>query len=1025
MTEIQQKYQTLGGEQGALGKAVSEEQATPSGLGSFQDFEHGMIFYHSDYGAHVLSEAVERKWKSSFMANEQVIGSGDASIRDYMGFPTSDTLPTSEGGEVCYFERGMIVVRANGNSVVIFGLLYQAYRTHADIQGHLGLPVGDQRPAAGGGYAVQLEQAELYWHPSTGAFEVHGDILQKYRSMGAESAFLGYPVSDEQPVFKGSQQIGALSHFQSGTIYWSATTGAHEVHGDLLITYQTHYFGPAGELGFPISDETHSPNDVCRFNNFQNGILVWRAENRQVSLVNHLKVIITRFETDEDNDDLIVHVTANVDHLHGQQQTFEKWFGEYENQGTKTFSDPQQGFLLDCPINDGNAVLSVKMKAFDGDGFLNGAKDTIAEFTKSFGIETLWDTSFNDFQGNNLSTFYNGPDGKFRASFTVLTDQRVIDPTDSAQFRQNLFWSFKNPKIAKLSFETCAATFSDLEADDSWIFHPFNRAFYETVYKGAAKTGTCFGMCLEAMYALKGVSSSRPFISQYAFDAQRTQDISVKFGYQLGGSQVSYMIEHIKNGRMWNPVQNFEFSKQRFDQQDYCLLCLSEGVSPEGGHAVLPYRWEKVSDSEWRIYVANPNSPAPKTTSNEGGDRVIIINPTNNTFSYAHSSKKTWQGGQGIFNGGRMFAMPYSALSSPPRTPFWEAFLTFITGGLYLIFAGEAATVEQISNEQGHTLIDEQGKLNTEPLTRIKNLFPIVRSAQRRFSEVQKIKSVANRPSLGTVLLKELAQVDMYYVSLGAHGGKMYPDHVRRDFSDRAVLNRAQPESLTIKSTLGKAGAATLKTDTLQRQLPTPVTSTRVSDLLEQAQSASVLSEVLRQRKALTIKVHNRAQGEYEVGVVSGRASVMLKANTTVGTSDVISLASLATKEQALTFQAAELAQDKQLQVTLTSYDRKRTYELSNLKLGANQAFTLQHDNACRSLRLQGLSAAISFDLKLFVDGRATPVMQKAVTLDPEVSVALAPVDWDQLSVGAVNNHDLQLKVFNPADGVLLRTQLL
>jgi len=210
MTEIQQKYQSLGGEQGPLGRAVNEEQATPNGLGFFQDFEHGMIFYHADYGAHVLSEAVENKWKSSMLANDMVTGTQQA-IRDYMGFPISDTLPTGERGEACYFERGMIVVRASGSSVVIYGECYQAYRAHGDLQGALGLPLNDQRLSAGGGYAVQCDQADIYWHPATGAFEVHGAILQKYRSMGADNAFLGYPISDEQPVFNGSQQIGSES----------------------------------------------------------------------------------------------------------------------------------------------------------------------------------------------------------------------------------------------------------------------------------------------------------------------------------------------------------------------------------------------------------------------------------------------------------------------------------------------------------------------------------------------------------------------------------------------------------------------------------------------------------------------------------------------------------------------------------------------------------------------------------------------------------------------------------------------
>ena len=39
---------------------------------------------------------------------------------------------------------------------------------------------------------------------------------------------LGYPTTNEQTTTDG---IGRYNHFQKGSIYWSPTTGAHEVFG--------------------------------------------------------------------------------------------------------------------------------------------------------------------------------------------------------------------------------------------------------------------------------------------------------------------------------------------------------------------------------------------------------------------------------------------------------------------------------------------------------------------------------------------------------------------------------------------------------------------------------------------------------------------------------------------------------------------------------------------------------------------------------------------------------------------------
>src|SRR5215207_7282221 len=70
--------------------------------------------------------------------------------------------------------------------------------------------------------------ADTFWSPQTGEHDVHGAILEKWASLGWERGFLGYPLTDETITPDG---IGRYNHFQGGSVYWTPTTGAHEVHG--------------------------------------------------------------------------------------------------------------------------------------------------------------------------------------------------------------------------------------------------------------------------------------------------------------------------------------------------------------------------------------------------------------------------------------------------------------------------------------------------------------------------------------------------------------------------------------------------------------------------------------------------------------------------------------------------------------------------------------------------------------------------------------------------------------------------
>jgi hypothetical protein len=102
------------------------------------------------------------------------------------------------------------------------GAIDQKYRALGGCGSVLGAPLTDERrtPDGAGRYNV-FEKGSMYWHPNTGAFEVHGAIRDRWAAIGWETGALGYPTSDEYAV-----QGGRRSDFQRGSITWNASTGA-------------------------------------------------------------------------------------------------------------------------------------------------------------------------------------------------------------------------------------------------------------------------------------------------------------------------------------------------------------------------------------------------------------------------------------------------------------------------------------------------------------------------------------------------------------------------------------------------------------------------------------------------------------------------------------------------------------------------------------------------------------------------------------------------------------------------------
>ena len=130
---IGEKWQSLGGAGGPLGAPTTNEMGTPDGIGRYNHFVKGAIYWTPDTGAHEVHGGIADKWAS--MGWE----------KSSLGYPTSDETGTADGlGRYNRFQHGAI-----------------------------------------------------YWTQKTGAHEMHGAIAAKWEEMGGEKSPLGYPTSDE------------------------------------------------------------------------------------------------------------------------------------------------------------------------------------------------------------------------------------------------------------------------------------------------------------------------------------------------------------------------------------------------------------------------------------------------------------------------------------------------------------------------------------------------------------------------------------------------------------------------------------------------------------------------------------------------------------------------------------------------------------------------------------------------------------------------------------------------------------
>jgi len=173
------------------------------------------------------------------------------------------------------YEHGAIFW--NGEAACeVHGAIWSKYDALGGPDSYLGLPKTDEMttPDKIGRYN-HFHRASIYWTPQTGAHEVADFILEKWKELGWEKSFLGYPITDQ---LRAPDRIGLYNHFQNGSIYWTPKTGAHEVHGAIRAKWEELGW-ERSSLGYPVTDESTLSDGKGKYNRFEGGEIRWYPES--------------------------------------------------------------------------------------------------------------------------------------------------------------------------------------------------------------------------------------------------------------------------------------------------------------------------------------------------------------------------------------------------------------------------------------------------------------------------------------------------------------------------------------------------------------------------------------------------------------------------------------------------------------------------------------------------------------------------------------------------------------------------
>lgn len=980
------KWAGLGG-QSTTGRAVGDPTPLDDGIGLIQLFMLGAIFWSPGFGAVYMSERVWSKWSSPSVEKRKTI-TGEF-IQSYLGYPIEDThrLDTPGGlREWTWMERGMVYVGPEG-SWVVQGDIYSQYRILGGLGSALGVPTSDELGAPNGGRKAHFARGDIYLHGRTGAREVHGAILQRYLQLGGPASVLGYPTSDETSL-RGSQgEIGRFNRFEFGSgIYFSGETGAWEVYGAIWAEWQG-MGGATGKLGFPTSGETDTPSSGGRYNEFQHGVMICHDGGpfSGTYAVLDLQLVIERYTVNEDFN-VQVHITATPAEVnHGRMPAD----GEFDA-GVKAFEPPL--IMVDVATVRADTVLTVWLLAISENTV--GEDDRMGIVTANFNINNVWGL---------LDTDFNHSGGAFTAVLRVQprTQVTVTDP-------HALFWPFENTSTPSLTWETFAETFRDVKATDKHLnfnpfdlnLHPWEIFLYAVFYNSLAAGGSCFGMCLAAIYAREHASvyleplRDNPFNpyernhrpkqpvtklnADLAGDGGVLDEINVKHGYQMGAGMVEFFLSRWMAGALHDPERAYRESYADFQAGNWPLLTISDqdAFSQDHGHAVLPYEWVPTPDGIAHhpprvpliIYVKNPNFPQ---AARDDIRCRIEIDKLTWKWTFQFDTKETWRG-SGV-TGGRLLAIPFTELNARPVTPGYTV-LELIAAGVLLVLGGAAET-QQITDGYGRTLFryiqPADHRLETFHPAPVKSI---------NWDRATAIPNLMQVPSFGSTRIDELVSS-----TTNGHGDVLH----LRDSSSELYYHRPGPPpkggARLMQAQASFAGRGVIGLTGSNRQATT-------------AAAAQTLSSA--PQDALHFELKGTGHGQMRWSIVAPRMSVTVLASMEPGVVDSIHLGGTGGHFQSLTLQFPQATRFRTVSLTVTGWrgenrQHSRSFVVEGLAVDASDSVRAQLTDGGSELILDNPGSAKTFTLRLVAGVEALTVAERLnVPLDAASKIRLRPSSW-------------------------------
>jgi hypothetical protein len=210
--------------------------------------------------------------------------------------------PTTAHGMVfrpTFADKLVVYGAKQGPTAPICYNISQVYENYTGVDGILGDQKGPETALPDGvgrkrDYAAPKDapyparHGSINWTPATCAHEVHGPIADEWNAMGFAQGVLGYPLTNQTAT---PDSIGAYNHFQNGSIYWTPTTGAHEVHGAIQDKWASLGWEKS-ELGYPVADEADEVDGSGRFSLFEHGVIHWASASGNVTVIADPKILL-------------------------------------------------------------------------------------------------------------------------------------------------------------------------------------------------------------------------------------------------------------------------------------------------------------------------------------------------------------------------------------------------------------------------------------------------------------------------------------------------------------------------------------------------------------------------------------------------------------------------------------------------------------------------------------------------------------------------------------------------------------